>query len=195
MPAAATSTAIAAGGRAIAGCADGGERGKFLGQFLRAAMRAFRAPPVAGSDEDFAVALALPAMKFVNRHGRNVAADVSRLKPISGRTHARCCENRGGNCSRFQRTKAASLVSSKNCSIGDSTRPSQKKHIRVALVTGKYVSAFYKSGCFFTHKPSPAVKTIVMAIISPIAYLCAAIVGVKNSVKRFLKLLLDKNTF
>ena len=95
-------------------------------------MRAFRALPIAGADEDFAVALALFAMKFVNRHEVNVAADVSRLKFISERTHVRCYENHGdnfsrcGRWSRFQRTKAASLVSSKRkCSVGDSTWPSQ----------------------------------------------------------------------
>ena len=68
MPAAATAAAIAFAGRLAAAGAGGGKRGKFLGQFLRAAMRAFRALPVAGADEDFAVALTLFAMKLVNRH-------------------------------------------------------------------------------------------------------------------------------
>ena len=35
-------------------------------------MRAFRAPPVAEADEDFAVALALFAMKLVYRHERKI---------------------------------------------------------------------------------------------------------------------------
>ena len=35
-------------------------------------MRAFRALPVAGADEDFAVALALFAMKLVNRHEEKI---------------------------------------------------------------------------------------------------------------------------
>ena len=72
-------TAAATMSAAVACCRCGrgtgagrGERGKFLGQFLRAAMRAFRALPVAGADEDFAVALALFAMKFVNRHGPKI---------------------------------------------------------------------------------------------------------------------------
>ena len=69
--AAATMTAAAIAGRFRA-CGTGagrGKRGKFLGQFLGAAMRAFRALPIAGADKDFAVALALLAMKLVNRHG------------------------------------------------------------------------------------------------------------------------------
>jgi len=35
-------------------------------------MRAFRALPVTGADEDFAVALALFAMKLVNRHEQKI---------------------------------------------------------------------------------------------------------------------------
>ena len=35
-------------------------------------MRAFRSLPVGGADEDFAVAFALLAMKFVDRHGATV---------------------------------------------------------------------------------------------------------------------------
>ena len=63
-------------------------------------MRTFRTLPVAGTDEDFAVALALFTMKLVNRHAGNVAADVSRLKFISERTHVRRYENHGDNLSR-----------------------------------------------------------------------------------------------
>jgi len=69
-----------------------GEGGKFLGQLLRAAMRTPGVFPISRTDEDFAVAPALPAMKFVNRHEGNVAADVSRLKLISERTHVCCYE-------------------------------------------------------------------------------------------------------
>jgi hypothetical protein len=45
-----------------------GEGGKFLGQLLRTAVRASGSLPIAGTDEDFAVAPALFAMKLVNRH-------------------------------------------------------------------------------------------------------------------------------
>ena len=62
-------------------------------------MRAFRALPVAGADEDFAVALALFAMKLVNRHEgkifefaeissketeRNISAPEARKKIANG---------------------------------------------------------------------------------------------------------------
>ena len=63
MPAAA-----AVARRSFAAGASRGEGGKFLGQFLRAAMRAPGVFPIRRADEDFAVAPALPAMKFVNRH-------------------------------------------------------------------------------------------------------------------------------
>jgi hypothetical protein len=52
----------------------GGEGGKLLGQFRRAAVRTFRAFPGAGADQDFAVRFALPTMKFVNWHGLNLAS-------------------------------------------------------------------------------------------------------------------------
>ena len=58
-------------GRAFSG-AGRGEGGKFLVQLGGAAVRAFRPAPVGGAHEDFAVALALPAVKFVDRHGRKV---------------------------------------------------------------------------------------------------------------------------
>jgi len=63
MPAAAV-----AGRSFAAGGAGRGEGGKFLGQLLRAAMRTPGVFPIGRADEDFAVAPALPAMKFVNRH-------------------------------------------------------------------------------------------------------------------------------
>ena len=49
-----------------------GKYGKFLGQFLRPAVRAGGSLPIAGAHEDFAVALALFAMEFVNRHGEKI---------------------------------------------------------------------------------------------------------------------------
>ena len=45
-------------------------------------MRTFGVLPVGRADEDFAVALALTAMKFVDWHEKIVAADVSWLKFI-----------------------------------------------------------------------------------------------------------------
>jgi hypothetical protein len=50
----------------------GSEDGKLLVQPGRAAMRTGCALPVAGADEDFAVALAFFAMKFVNRHENRI---------------------------------------------------------------------------------------------------------------------------
>ena len=67
--AATTMPAAAVARRSFAAAASRGEGGKFLGQFLRAAMRAPGFFPIGRADEDFAVAPALPAMKFVNRHG------------------------------------------------------------------------------------------------------------------------------
>jgi hypothetical protein len=61
-----------------AGC---GERGKFLGQFFGTAVWARGAFPIAGADENLAVALALLAMKFVNRHGMKIADRPEILKP------------------------------------------------------------------------------------------------------------------
>ena len=61
--------AAAVAGRSFAAAAGRGEGGKFLGQLLRAAMRTPGVFPIRRADEDFAVAPALPAMKFVNRHG------------------------------------------------------------------------------------------------------------------------------
>jgi hypothetical protein len=71
--AAATMTAAGAfAGRGISARASRGEGGEFLRQLLRAAMRAFGILPVGGADEDFTVALALPAMEFVDGHKRKV---------------------------------------------------------------------------------------------------------------------------
>ena len=46
--------------------------GKLLGDFGGAAMRAFRPLPVGRAHQDFAVAVALFAMKFVDRHGLSI---------------------------------------------------------------------------------------------------------------------------
>ena len=48
------------------------EGGKLFVQLAGTTMRAFRSLPVGGADEDFAVAFALLAMKFVDRHGATV---------------------------------------------------------------------------------------------------------------------------
>jgi len=58
-----------------------GKRGKFLGQFLRAAVRTLGGLPVHRTDEDFAVALALFAMKFVNRHEGKITGAAKMFKP------------------------------------------------------------------------------------------------------------------
>ena len=90
MPAAAVAGRTSAGGAG----AGRGEGGKFLGQFPGAAMRAFRALPVTGADEDFAVALALFAMKLVNRHEGKITgwAKISSGKRARESTH---CRSRG----------------------------------------------------------------------------------------------------
>jgi hypothetical protein len=71
--AAATVSAAAFAGRSLASVIGGSERGKFLRQLLRAAMRTFGIFPIRGSGKDFAVALAVFAMEFVNRHGTKLA--------------------------------------------------------------------------------------------------------------------------
>ena len=143
--AAATMSATAVSRRCVVAAGTGGGKdGKFLRYFRRTTMRAFRPFPVAGADEDFAVALTLFTMKFVNRHEGKIigSAEISSVGSgrresaqifLSERTHARRCANQGdnfsrcGRWSRFQPTKAASLVSSnRNFSVGDSTWPSQK---------------------------------------------------------------------
>ena len=54
-------------------CNTGREDRQFLLQPRRAAVRTFSSLPVGGPHEDFAVLFALVAMKFVDRHGTNVA--------------------------------------------------------------------------------------------------------------------------
>ena len=51
----------------------GREHGQLLGKFRRTTMRTRCPLPIAGTNQNLAVLLALPAMKFVNRHGRNIA--------------------------------------------------------------------------------------------------------------------------
>ena len=118
-------------------------------------MRAGCAFPKAGANKNLAVALAFFAMKFVNRHGNKIigvakssSAETSikkagiqeRTNPafliqdllVQGDNFSRC-----GKWSRFQRTKAASLVSSKrNCSVGDSTWLAQRSALAL-LTPGK----------------------------------------------------------
>jgi hypothetical protein len=79
MPVAMATTATAATiptattRRSITGAGvGGGENGKFFGQLGRTTMRAGCAFPMAGTDENFAVALAFFALKFVNWHGRKI---------------------------------------------------------------------------------------------------------------------------
>ena len=55
----------------------------------RTAMRAFGPFPIAGSDEDFAVALAFFAMKFVNRHDEKMGGKASKLKLQNSEKKAR----------------------------------------------------------------------------------------------------------
>ena len=68
MPAAATATTAVSRRRIAAAGVGRGEDGKFLGQFRRAAMRAGCVFPIRRANQDFAVASALFATVFVNRH-------------------------------------------------------------------------------------------------------------------------------
>jgi len=146
--AAAGMSAAALAGRRFAVGLGGSERGKLLGQFRRAAMRTSGVFPFNRADENFAVAPALFTMKFVNRHdkkiissakgsstgkmnkeGRNQGKNSSCIPAFLIQTLILHGDNlsRCGRWSRFQRDKAASLVSAKrNRSVGDSTWPSQK---------------------------------------------------------------------
>src|SRR5690348_15945522 len=67
-----------------------GERGEFLFQFRRAALGAFRALPIARTNQNLAVRTALFAMKFVDRHGKMIVPEWGNLKPerVSGRPAA-----------------------------------------------------------------------------------------------------------
>ena len=58
----------------------GCEGGKFLVEPRGATMRAFRAAPVGGTDEDFGIAFALHTMKFVDRHGAKIVFAAAMFK-------------------------------------------------------------------------------------------------------------------
>src|SRR5712672_2454597 len=66
--AAGTGSSSAGGRLAFAAAAGGSKYRKLFGKFGRTAARTFSALPLSGTDEDFAIALALFTMKFVNRH-------------------------------------------------------------------------------------------------------------------------------
>ena len=90
MRPAATATATA-GLRQAGGCHAGSagghgrrEDGEFFGKLRRAALRTFRPAPVAGTHQDFAVLVALPAMKFVDRHGLKLTGPPPKLKRHAG---------------------------------------------------------------------------------------------------------------
>jgi hypothetical protein len=72
MAATTSTAAVLTRRRVMAAGAGAGEHGKLLGQFLGTAVRALRSLPIAGTDEDFAVAFALFAMKLVNRHKNTI---------------------------------------------------------------------------------------------------------------------------
>jgi uncharacterized protein YqjF (DUF2071 family) len=96
----------------MAAGADGGKCGEFLGQLLGAAMRAFGVLPVAGADEDFAVALALPAMKLVNRHGWKIAGTGKLFKRRGGRQTAEYLQtNMNGDALRDTPLRAFCMAS------------------------------------------------------------------------------------
>jgi WXXGXW repeat (2 copies) len=78
--------------RRFTGTSSGGrEHGQFFRKFFGPTVRACRAGPVAGADKDFAVPLALVAMKLVNRHRRKDSGRRLNLKLFSGNPpRARC---------------------------------------------------------------------------------------------------------
>lgn len=59
-----------AGRQFRSGFTGGGEYGELFGKLLGTTMGTRRALPVRGTDQHFAVALTVGAMKFVDRHGR-----------------------------------------------------------------------------------------------------------------------------
>ena len=79
---------------AVIARAGGSEGRKFLVQPRGAAVRTFRALPFGGANENFGIAFALGAMKFVNRHGAKIvgAAEMFKrgrsrsFKPLHGET-------------------------------------------------------------------------------------------------------------
>lgn len=72
--------AVASGMRMALPGAGRGKGGEFLGQFLRTAVRARGPLPIAGADEEFAVAFALFAMKLVNRHANRIIGPAGMFK-------------------------------------------------------------------------------------------------------------------
>jgi hypothetical protein len=75
-PATAAATAAAPGftrGSFPGAAGAGSEHGELLGEFCRAAMRTPGSRPIGGANKDFAVPLALAAMKFVNWHGLSIS--------------------------------------------------------------------------------------------------------------------------
>ena len=59
-----------------------GERGKLFGQLLRTAVRTFCSLPLARTDKDLTVLLALPAMKFIDRHGGRIITKAGLLNSV-----------------------------------------------------------------------------------------------------------------
>src|ERR1019366_9412225 len=81
--AAATAAASAAGFFARTGVVagtGGGEGRKFLVELAGSAVRAFRAAPLGGANEDFGIAFALGAMVFIDRHGWKIAGAAGMFK-------------------------------------------------------------------------------------------------------------------
>lgn len=78
-PTGTAATGFFAGGSVIAG-AGGGEGGNFLGEPRGTTMRAFSAVPFGGADEDFRIAFALGAVKFVNRHRLKIVGAAQMFK-------------------------------------------------------------------------------------------------------------------
>lgn len=90
-------TAHAARRGLIATGPTGGEHGELLLQVRGTAVRAGRALPPGGAHQDFAVTLALRAMKFVDRHGRRIAG----TRRTSSGARALCaCRGLGASHSR-----------------------------------------------------------------------------------------------
>src|SRR5258706_9548140 len=84
MSAATAATAATAAGffarGSIVASTGGSEGGKFLVELRGTAMRAFRAMPFGGTDEDFGIAFALCAMKFLDRHCAKIIGTAEMIK-------------------------------------------------------------------------------------------------------------------
>ena len=105
MPAAATAAAAVSRRRIAAAGTGCREDGKFLGQFRRAAMRAGRALPIRRADEDFAVASALFAMEFIDRHDVRIisAFGISRCEFFAMRQMVAVPADQGGIAGVFKK--------------------------------------------------------------------------------------------